>query len=101
MRRLGELPADVQELVLRHWSAMRIQRSTRRWMWYRHTRRIEVWRRLCAVLPIGIRRELVCYSHVRREWMSDPSGWFDIGEDDIRAIIMEARNGMWGSKVFL
>ena len=99
MRRLAELPGDVQELIVRHWSAMRLQRGVRRWLWFRHTRRTEVWRRICAALPLGIRRDLARYAHVRREWRHDPSGWLSIGEADLLTILHEARAGLWGSAI--
>ena len=91
------LPDDVIELILHHRAAMVVQRAWWRVWHYGHTRRADVWARVCARVSVGWRRRLTRYAHVRREWRSEPQTWEATDETTLRAIAQEAEvDGLWG-----
>lgn len=92
------LPQEVVDVVGRHAAAMVMQLRWRRFWRYGHARRGERWARVRDHLRlVGAWPSLAAYSHVRREWRTEPESWLLVDDADVCAIEREAREArLWG-----
>ena len=94
------LPDDLQELIVRHAAAMRLQCACRRRRAIARFRyaRDPVWETVRTQLGWQTWSCLVAYSHVRHEWRTELTSWLDMNSRVRDDILAEARRGLWGRR---
>lgn len=93
-----DLPEELRELILQHRAARTIQDRWWRHQHYGHARKLE-WDAVRVHLDhIGAWPALAAFSHVRREWRSEPLSWLLMTERTSHIIRWEAHHGLWGAR---
>ena len=91
------LPAELVRLIQLHSNAMVIQSAFVNWNLFAHTKRKE-WNQIKVRVGLGNVKQLYPYSHVRREWRTEPACWIDISDATVHTIKDEAVcQHLWGS----
>ena len=91
------LPPELQDLVLQHRAASRVQREWVRYTHYRHARRAD-WSGTRRFLTPVVVRTLAPYADVRREWRREASSWNGMDRMVLSWIVRETRLGLWGAR---